>query len=83
MHTRTHRHTRMHACACCRRVVSRHVYRHLCRHVYIHTHRAANHTGGLSVHKFLKIMTWQEQDTVDHEELAVVGYDLWPMCYGL
>jgi len=34
------------------------------------TRRAARHTGGLSVHKFLKILTWQRQDTSVHDELG-------------
>merc|ERR1719380_313491 len=34
------------------------------------TRRAARHTGGLSVHKFLKILTWQQQDTTVHDELG-------------
>lgn len=37
------------------------------------TRRAAKHTGGLSVHKFLKILTWQSQDTSCHEELGVAA----------
>merc|ERR1712039_543769 len=34
------------------------------------TRKAARHTGGLSVHKFLKILTWQRQDTSKHNELG-------------
>eukprot|EP01062_Namystynia_karyoxenos_P004660 TRINITY_DN11661_c0_g1_i1.p2 TRINITY_DN11661_c0_g1~~TRINITY_DN11661_c0_g1_i1.p2 ORF type:complete len:491 (+),score=148.72 TRINITY_DN11661_c0_g1_i1:85-1473(+) len=37
------------------------------------TRRAAKHTGGLSVHKFLKVLTWQKQDTACHEELGVAA----------
>jgi len=37
------------------------------------TRKAARHTGGLSVHKFLKIMTWQTQETDKHDDLAVAA----------
>jgi sulfopropanediol 3-dehydrogenase len=38
------------------------------------TRRAAMQSGGLSVHKFLRIFTWQSQDTDEsHEELALAS----------